>query len=120
MHIDKNNGNNKWVEVIKLEIDQQRDNDTCKDVGKNSPPKGFENIRACFFFDTKNDDRHETRFVADGHLTDVPLSSICSGVVSLRVIIKVIFLAELNGLDSWGTGIGNSCLEGFSNEKYAQ
>ena len=29
----------------------------------------------------------------------------------------VLFLAELNGLDSWGTDIGNTCLELFAKEK---
>ena len=29
----------------------------------------------------------------------------------------VLFLAELNGLESWGTGIGNSDLEAFTKEK---
>ena len=65
----------------------------------------------------KHDGRHKARLVAGGHLTDVPLSSVCSGVVSLRGIRLVLFLAELNGLDSWDTDIGNACLEAFTKEK---
>ena len=29
----------------------------------------------------------------------------------------VLFVAELNQLDSWGTGVGNSCIEEFTKEK---
>ena len=65
----------------------------------------------------KHDERHKARLVADGHLTDVPISSVYSGVVSLRGIRLVIFLAELNEIDSWGTDIGNTCLETFAKEK---
>ena len=47
----------------------------------------------------------------------MPISSIYSGVVSLRGIRLVLFLAELNGLDSWSTDIGNAYLEAFTKEK---
>ena len=53
----------------------------------------------------KHDGRHKTIYVADGHKTDVPLESVYSGVVTFRGLILVIFLAELNGLDSWATDI---------------
>jgi len=38
--------------------------------------------------------------VADGHLTKVLLDSIYSGVVSLRGLHTLVFLAELNGLET--------------------
>ena len=50
-------------------------------------------------------------------LTDVPLYSVCSGVVSLRGIMLVLILAELNRLESWGDDIGNAFLEPFTKEK---
>ena len=53
-----------------------------------------------FVFDAKHDGRHKARLVADRHLTEVPLSSVYSGVVSLRGIRLVLFLAELNGLEA--------------------
>ena len=55
--------------------------------------------------------------VADGHLTDVPLTSVYSGVVSWRGIRILTFLAELNGLDTWATDIGNAYLEAKTSEK---
>jgi hypothetical protein len=54
--------------------------------------------------------------VADGHLMDIPLESVYSGVVSLRGLRIVTFLAELNGLDLWATDIGNAYLEAFTME----
>ena len=68
-------------------------------------------------FDIKHDGRHKARLVADGNLTEVPLSSVYSGVVSLRGIRLVLFLSELNGLESWGTDVGNACLEDKTKEK---
>ena len=75
---------------------------------KCSSPKVNKHIRSHFVFDVKHDERHKTRLVADGHLTDIHISSVYSGVVSLQGIILVLFLAELNNLCSWGTDIGNA------------
>ena len=55
--------------------------------------------------------------VADVHLTDIPLESVYSGVFSLRGLRIVLFLAELNGLDTCATDIGNAYLEAHTNEK---
>ena len=55
--------------------------------------------------------------VADGHLTDVPLTSVYSGVVSLRGLRLQVFLAELNGLEMWTTDVGNAYLEEETDEK---
>jgi hypothetical protein len=55
--------------------------------------------------------------VADGHLTDIPLEFVYSGVVSLRGLKIVLFLAKLNHLEIWATDIGNAYLEAFTTEK---
>ena len=86
-------------------------------MGAGHLPKGFKNTRAHFFFDVKNGDRHKTRLVSDGHLTDVLLSSAYSGVVPLRVVRLVLFLDDRNGLGSWVTDIGDAYLEAFTKEK---
>ena len=66
---------------------------------------------------SRTDGRHKARLVADGHLTEVPLESVYSGVVSLRGFRLVLFLAELNNLELWATDIGNAYLEAFTSEK---
>jgi hypothetical protein len=50
-------------------------------------------------------------------LTDVPINSVYSGVVSLRGMRMLIFLAELNGLKTWATDIGNAYLEAKTSKK---
>jgi len=56
-----------------------------KDIGKHAlPPEGYKNIRVHMIFDVKHNGRHRARLVADGHLTDIPVDSVYSGVVSLR------------------------------------
>ena len=55
--------------------------------------------------------------MAGGHLTEIPLNSVYSSVVSLRGLRLVIFLGESNGLDTWATDIGNAYLEARTKEK---
>ena len=55
--------------------------------------------------------------VAGGHLTPDPIESIYSGVVSIRSLRLVIFLAKLNNLEVWGADIGNAYLEAKTKEK---
>ena len=91
---------------------------TFTDKGKdNPPPPGYKKIGAHFVYDVKYDGRHKAIYVADGHKTDIPLESVYSGVVTLRGLRIVIFLAGLNGLDLWATDIGNACLEAETKEK---
>jgi hypothetical protein len=64
---------------------QLDDHDTFKDYGHSGkPPDGYKKIRVHLIFAVKHDGRHKCRLVADGHLTDVPIDSVYSGVVSLR------------------------------------
>ena len=51
----------------------------------------------------KHDLRQKSWLVADGNLTDVPLESVYSSVVSLRGLRTTIFLAELNQMELWCT-----------------
>ena len=89
-----------------------------KDLGlKASVPEGFKNIGVHLVYDCKHDRRHRARMVADGHLTDIPVDSVYSGVVSLRGFKMLLFLAELNGLEIWGTDISSAYLESFTKEK---
>ena len=68
-------------------------------------------------FDVKHDGRHRAHLVADGHLTDIPSDSTYSGVVSLRGFRMVVFLAELNHLETWATDIASAYLEAHTSEK---
>jgi len=47
----------------------------------------------------------------------IPVDSLYLGVVSLRGLHIVTFLAKLNDLDLWATDVGNAYLEALTKEK---
>ena len=55
--------------------------------------------------------------VAGGHLTAIPDDSIYSGVVSLKGIRIITFLAKLNNLPIYSTDISSAYLEASTKEK---
>ena len=118
VRLDSIAGNTKWKDSTKIEMDQLDEYNTFKDYGhQGRPPTGYKKIRTHLIFDVKHDGRHKSRLVADGHLTAVPIDSVYSGVVSLRGLRLLVFLGELNKLDTWATDIGNAYLEAETLEK---
>ena len=120
MVLDRKNGNTKWADSERLERDQLLDYDTFIDKGHKSIatiPQGYKKITLHFVYAVKHDGRHKSRAVAGGHLTETPVESVYSGVVSLRGVRIIVFLAELNGLKLWQTDVGNAYLEAKTKEK---
>ena len=116
--LDKRNGNTKWQDCTRLEMEQLLDYSTFQSLGRKAPvPPGYKKIRVHLVFAVKHDGRHKARLVADGHLTDVPNESVYSGVVSLKGLRLVAFLSQLNGLELWATDIGNAYLEANTAER---
>ena len=116
--LDQRNGNTRWQDCTKLELQQLQEYNTFRDLGENGKiPQGYKKIRTHLIYAVKHDGRHKARMVADGHLTDIPIESVYSGVVSLRGLRMVMFLAELNDLDTCATDIGNAYLEAHTKEK---
>ena len=118
MELDQINGNTKWRDAEILEVAQLIELNTFidKGIGKASP-EGYHKIMCHMIYDVKHDGRHKARFVAGGHSTPAPLDSIYSGVVSLRGLRLVVFLAELNGLALWGADVGYAYLLAKTQEK---
>jgi hypothetical protein len=120
MELDKRNGNTRWRDSEALEISQVNEYDTFQDLGHkrhNKAPKDYTHITLHFVYAVKHDGRYKSRIVAGGHLTEAPIESIYSGVVSLRGIRFITFLAEHNDLDIWQTDVGNAYLESETQEK---
>ena len=118
MALDAQNGNNFWREAEETELRQIGEYDTFTDLGLHGvPPKGYKKIRVHMVYDVKHDLRRKARLVADGNLTQVPVDSVYSSVVSLRGLRLTIFLAELNQLELWCTDVGNAYLEARTDEK---
>ncbi len=119
MQFNPKNGNTLWREATDLEMSQLVEYGTFRDLGHKDtapPPTGYAKIHTHLVYDCKHDSRHKARMVANGHLTDIPLESVYSSVVSLRGLRIVTFLSELNGLDLWATDIGNAYFEAFTME----
>ena len=118
MKLDQTNGNTKWQDAEATKMSQLQEYQTFIDKGKGSlHPHGHKKIRCHMIYDVKHDGRHKARLVAGGHLTDPSSDSVYSGVVSLRGIRLVTFLAEHNGLKLWGADVGNAYLEAKTKEK---
>ena len=118
MELDRENGNNLWRESELKELAQIDEYDTFTDLGKGAHPgKDYKRINVHIVYAVKHDGRRKSRLVAGGHLTDTPIESVYSSVVSLRGIRLVTFLAELNEMELWGTDIGNAYLESYTQEK---
>ena len=118
IELDQSNGNSKWTDATNLELKQIDDYKTFEDKGKGgNPGKDYKKINVHFVYAVKHDGRHKARLVAGGHLTDTPIDSVYSSVVSLRGIRILAFLAELNDLELWATDIGNAYLESYTKEK---
>ena len=83
----------------------------------NAPPN-HQKIRISLIFPVKHDGRHKARLVPDGSITPEPVENIYSGVASLRHLMFVIFLGELNNLELWGADIGNAYLDAYTHEKH--
>ena len=120
MKLDRMHRNTKWADSEKLEVSQLDEYEAFIDYGhksSNTPPPGYERITLHLVYAVKHDGRHKSRIVAGGHLTGTPTESAYSGVVSLRGVRIVVFLAELNNLKIWQTDIGNAYLEAKTDEK---
>lgn len=118
--LDEKNGDTKWQDAEKLEIEQLFEYNCFEDRGHKSTatvPRDYKRIRLHMVYACKHDGRRKARCVAGGHLTDVPNESVYSGVVSLRGIRLLLLIAELNDMKVWATDIGNAFLESKTNEK---
>ena len=99
MQLDHQNDDRICHDAEKLELIHIAEYDTFVDKGyiiKNV--EGYNKIKINFVNYIKLDGCHKEQIVSGGNLTDSPTDSIYSGVVSLKGIRLVTFLAELNCL----------------------
>jgi Reverse transcriptase (RNA-dependent DNA polymerase) len=118
--IDEKSGNTDWQDGEDLEISQLMEYKSFESLGVGAPiPEGYKKIPCHFVYNLKHTGKCKGRLVAGGYRTDTPTDSIYSGVASLQGVRIVTFLAELNGLELWGTDVGNAYLESYTKEKVA-
>jgi hypothetical protein len=118
IELEKKNNNTKWQDAEASEMGQLLEYQTFIDKRKGgNVPTGYKRILCHMVYDVKYDRQHKARLVAGGRLTDPNTESVYSGAVSLRGIILIFFLGELNALQLWGADIGNAYLEATTKEK---
>jgi len=118
MAIDRRNGNTNFADAENAEIFMIDEFSTFEDLGfGGNPGPDYKKMRMHVVNAVKHNGRHKARLVAGGHLTETPIDSVYSSVVSLRGIQLLTFVAELNDLEVWATNIGNAYLESCTQEK---
>ena len=116
--LDARNGNTKWQDAEKCELDQLNEYGTFEDRGKGvKPPDGHHGINVHFVYAVKHDLRHKAFLVSGGHMTETPKDSVYSGVLSLRSMRLALLIGEKNGLRTMIGDIGNAYLEASTNKK---
>ena len=116
MSLDRDNGNTFWMDAIKKEYENVKIAFKKLDDDKQVPP-GFTEITCHLVFEVKFDLRRKARYVAGGHLTDVPPAMTYSSVVSRESIRIGFLIAALNGLDVLAADIQNAYLNAPTQEK---
>jgi hypothetical protein len=117
IELDKQNNNTRRQEAEATKMRQLLEYETLIDKGiAGNVPSGYTRISCHMIYDVKHDGRHKSRLVTGGHLTDPNTESVYSGVVLLRGIWLIVFLAELNKLQLWGADVGNAYLEAKTKE----
>ena len=115
----------KVIETSKL-LDNQHDNAIDKinfhlDVGQGRAEAIMSYVQILDHLDhqEQQEDLYKFRAITchQGPLSPDPIESIYSGVVSIRSLRLVVFLAKLNNLEVWGADIGNAYLEAKTKEK---
>ena len=114
--IDQKNNNRLWQDAIDKEYRNAQCAFKLLARGENPPP-GYNEILCHLVFDVKLDMTRKARYVAGGHLTDVPPNMTYSSVVS-RDTVRIGFLvAALNDLDILAGDIQNAFLSAPTEEK---
>ena len=119
LQLDKENGNNNWLNSIKLELKQIMDYEVFKILERGErPPPGYKRIPYSIVFDVKFDGRLKSRLVAGGHRSpDVPKEESYSGVVSMEGMRLGFALSVLNDLTACAGDVGNAfCMEQLRNK----
>ena len=85
MELDHANGNTMWRDAEMTELNQIGEYQSFinKRVGFK-PGFDFKKIRVHMVYAVKHDGHHKACLVAGGHLTETPVDSVYSSVVSLR------------------------------------
>ena len=114
--LDRANGNTLWQDATRKEMANVEVAFKFLDDGSNVPI-GFKEITCHLIFDIKFTLDRKARYVAGGHLTNVPASMTYSSVVSRDSVRIMLLIAALNDLDIKMCDIGNAYLNAETRER---
>ena len=114
--LDRENGNTFWMDAVAKEMKNSRIAFELKPRGERAPV-GYKEITCHLIFDLKMDMTRKARYVAGGHLTDVPTSMTYSSVVSRDSVRIGLLIAALNDLDILAGDIQNAFLSAPTKER---
>ncbi len=110
------NGTTFWREAI--EKDMKNVSQAFRFNDDDSVPVGYKHITCHMIFDVKMVGLvRKARFVAGGHLTDPPVESVYSSVVTRESIRMMFLMAALNNLDIMGADVQNAYINASAKEK---
>jgi Reverse transcriptase (RNA-dependent DNA polymerase) len=102
--LDQENGDSKWTEATKAELDLLEKFEAFVDHGMYTDEKaselirkGYQYIKLIMVYDVKHDGRYRAHLVAAGYMTR-PGSDVYSSVVLLRTLRLALLIGELNRL----------------------
>ena len=92
MECDRNNGNPKWGDADKLELNHFYEYESFESLGSNEPSsRGHTKIRCHLIHDANQDGRYKARFVSGCHMTGMNEYTYYSSVVSLQEMQAIQF-----------------------------
>jgi len=116
LEIDKRTETTFWKDAI----DKEMHNNALafKFNGNDKVPIGYKEIKCHMIFEVKMVGLVcKARFVAGGHLTDLPKDSVYSSIVTRESVRIMLLVAALNDLDILGADIQNAYLQAETKEK---
>jgi hypothetical protein len=118
LELDRKNGNTKWRDSMKVEIDGIQEHETLEFLPPGAtPPSGYQFARLRMIFDVKHDLRRKSRLVIGGHKVDASGHTVYSSVVQLASVRLLNVIAKAQGLRCIAGDVGNAYLNAHTNEK---
>ena len=116
LRLDAANNNTFWSDAIKKEMVNSRVAFELLEKGE-PPPPGYKEIPCHLIFDIKLDLTRKARYVAGGHMTEVPSHMTYSSVVSRDTVRIGLLIAALNDLELLAGDIQNAFLSAPTKER---
>jgi hypothetical protein len=117
--LDEINGNHKWRDAIKTEVNLLYKQYKCFTVHPNNEPipENYRRIPLLWTFAVKFDGRHRARCVAGGHVTPDWEDDLYSGVVNLETIRIAFVIAALNNYKVIAADVSSAYIQANTIEK---